>query len=136
MPALLVPIFYFLPSSSVTTSHKDRVQSTKTYLTTVNWQREVLGQASVMIRMEMCEEIGRAACNLAVLESIHSEASSCNQMPGWDEQEPGWSQPGFLLKTRPPYSELSFNPRLTTTDLKTYIYRKVRKLLCLLNIPL
>lgn len=44
-------------------------------LATIDWLCEVLRQPSIMIRVEMCEEVGGAAFDLAILKSIHGEAS-------------------------------------------------------------
>lgn len=51
------------------------LQQIACYLAAIDWPCEVLGQPGVMIRMEMCEEVGGAAFDLTVLKSIHSEAS-------------------------------------------------------------
>lgn len=69
--------------------------------------------------MEMREEIGSAAFNLAVLESVHGEASSCNEMPhgGWAGAKVVMCL-GSFWRSGPSDQYLSFNPQFNYDLLK------------------
>lgn len=41
-----------------------------TYFVTVDWKRGVLGQTSIMVRVEMCEEIRSDALDRSVAKSV------------------------------------------------------------------
>lgn len=44
-----------------------------TYFVTVDWKRGVLGQASIMVGVEVCEEISSDALDHSIAKSIYDK---------------------------------------------------------------
>lgn len=44
-----------------------------TYSITVDWNRGVLGQPSVVVRVEMCQEVGSDALDLPIVKGVYDE---------------------------------------------------------------